>query len=53
MANEFVPEAARTYQVNFPDCLVDRRNIRKISASDEAVADFLGRAGLKPGELES
>ena len=52
LASEFVPEAARTYRLNFPDCQVDPRNIREISASDGTVADFLGRAGLKPGELD-
>lgn len=52
MANEFVPEAARTYQSNFPDCVVDQRDIREISASDEAVAALLSRVGLKRGELD-
>jgi DNA-cytosine methyltransferase len=52
MANEFVPEAARTYQINFPDCLVDQRDIREISASDEMVVAFLSRGGLKRGELD-
>lgn len=52
LANEFVPEAARTYAVNFPDCVVDKRDIREISASDEAVGLFLARVGLKPGELD-
>jgi DNA-cytosine methyltransferase len=52
LVNEFVPEAARTYGINFPDCVVDQRDIREISASDEAVAAFLASAGLKPGELD-
>ncbi len=51
-ASEFVPEAARTYTTNFPDCVVDPRDIREISASDETVADFLAIAGLKAGELD-
>ena len=51
-ASEFVPEAARTYRKNFPDCKVDKRDIREISANDESVVDFLAMAGLKPGELD-
>lgn len=52
LVNEFVPEAARTYAINFPDCVVDQRDIRKISTSDEAVAALLARVGLNPGELD-
>ena len=52
MANEFVPEAARTYSKNFPDVAVDQRDIRTISASDASVAGFLGQVGLAPGELD-
>lgn len=52
LASEFVPEAARTYRTNFPDCVVDPRDIREISASDETVANFLAIAGLKVGELD-
>jgi len=52
LASEFVPEAARTYRANFPDCVVDPRDIREISASDETVANFLAIGGLKAGELD-
>jgi DNA-cytosine methyltransferase len=52
LASEFVPEAARTYQTNFPDCPVDQRDIREISGTDKTVVDFLGRAGLTPGDLD-
>jgi hypothetical protein len=52
LVNEFVPEAARTYKTNFPDCVVDRQDIREISASDETVAAFLALVGLKRGELD-
>jgi DNA (cytosine-5)-methyltransferase 1 len=52
MANEFVPEAARTYKTNFPDCVVDRRDIREIKATDEMVADFLAGAKLKRRQLD-
>jgi DNA (cytosine-5)-methyltransferase 1 len=52
LASEFVPEAARTYRTNFPDCVVDPRDIREISASDETVANFLAIAGLKVGQLD-
>ena len=50
-ANEFVPEAARTYETNFPHCLVDRRDIREI-IEGEGVEAFLARVGLRPGELD-
>jgi DNA-cytosine methyltransferase len=52
LANDFVPEAVRTYRANFPDCIVDPRDIREISGSDQAVAGFLAAAGLKPGEVD-
>jgi DNA-cytosine methyltransferase len=52
LVNEFVPEAARTYGRNFPDCIVDQRDIREISASDGTVAAFLASAGLAVGELD-
>ncbi len=41
LANDFVPEAARTYLANFPDSIFDRRDIRELSYSDQAVAEFL------------
>lgn len=52
LVNEFVPEAAHTYKRNFPECIVDQRDIWEISASDEAVAAFLASAGLAVGELD-
>jgi DNA-cytosine methyltransferase len=52
LVNDFVPEAARTYKTNFPDCVVDQRDIREISKNDETVAAFLALAGLKRGELD-
>jgi DNA-cytosine methyltransferase len=52
LANDFVPEAARTYRKNFPDCRVDERDIRLITASEETVDAFLASAGLKRGELD-
>jgi DNA-cytosine methyltransferase len=52
MANEFVPEAAKTYALNFPSCIIDRRDIREISGSDASVTSFLATVGLKPGELD-
>jgi hypothetical protein len=52
MANEFVLEAARTYALNFPSCVIDQRDIREISGSDETVVNFLARVGLRPGELD-
>lgn len=52
LANEFVLEAARTYRMNYPDCIVDGRDIREISTSDDEVAAFLAKADLKPGQLD-
>jgi site-specific DNA-cytosine methylase len=52
IVNEFVPEAARTYRANFPECIVDPRDIRDISHSDEAVAEFLAKARLAVGEID-
>jgi len=52
LVNEFVPEAAHTYKRNFPDCIVDSRDIRDISTSGETVAAFLASAGLKIGDLD-
>ena len=49
---EFVEEAARTYRANFPNCAVDNRDLREISASDDTVAAFLAEANLKRGELD-
>ena len=49
-ASEFVPEAARTYKANFPECHIDHRDIRELSASSQAVEEFLARIGLRPGE---
>ncbi|UPT96454.1 DNA (cytosine-5-)-methyltransferase [Bradyrhizobium barranii subsp. apii] len=52
LVNEFVPEAARTYRMNYSDCIIDQRDIREISATDEAVAAFLAKADLKPRQLD-
>jgi site-specific DNA-cytosine methylase len=52
LASEFVPEAARTYAVNFPGMPVDPRDIREVTADAAAVEAFLAQAGLRPGELD-
>lgn len=52
LASEFVPEAIRTYHANFPSCVIDPRDIREISGSDESVAAFLAAAGIEPGQLD-
>lgn len=46
-ALEFVPEAAESYQANFPDTPVMVRDIREVSGSD-----LLKFASLKVGELD-
>ena len=40
-ANEFDPYAADTYELNFPDVKVDRRDIRNVGASEIPDADIL------------
>lgn len=46
-ACEFVPDAADVYSANFPDVIVDRRDIRDVDA-----ADILSALSLKRGELD-
>jgi len=52
IVNEFVPTAADTYERNFPETVVDRRDIRDIIRSPSGVDDFLGRGGVARGELD-
>lgn len=52
LANEFVPEAARTYRANFPDCHVDQRDIREIISSQNSLQEFMSSGGLNVGELD-
>jgi DNA-cytosine methyltransferase len=51
-ANEFVPQAAATYRANFPDTIVDQRDIRKILANTDLPGELLSAGGLKIGELD-
>jgi len=46
-ANEFVPEAAKTYSANFPKTRIDIRDIRKIRPEE-----ILEATGKKIGELD-
>jgi DNA (cytosine-5)-methyltransferase 1 len=46
-ANEFVQRARTTYKANWPDTLVDHRDIRKIQP-----ADFFHDTGIGEGELD-
>jgi site-specific DNA-cytosine methylase len=50
-ANEFDPAAATMYRANFPDTLVDERDIRAITETPGAVEEMLAALGLKPGQL--
>ncbi len=52
MANEFVPEARRTYHTNFPDTPIDPRDIREITASRETMEAFLKAVGVEAGALD-
>jgi DNA (cytosine-5)-methyltransferase 1 len=46
-ANEFIPAAQSTYQLNHPSTVLDRRDIRVIRGRD-----ILDATGLRPGELD-
>ena len=46
-ASEFVEAARDTYGANFPDTIVDERDIREVSPED-----ILEAIGMKPGELD-
>ncbi len=46
-ANEFIPEAQRTYKANHPDSILDTRDIRTIQPGD-----ILKAVGLQEGELD-
>ena len=46
-ANEFVKEAQEVYRANFPDTLLDTRDIRRVDPGD-----ILAATGLKRGELD-
>jgi len=52
LVNEFVREAARTYAANFPDAVVDTRDIREITVDAASIRAFLAQAGLRPGEFD-
>ena len=49
--NEFVAEAARNYTKNFPETLVDTRDIRDILRDPANVVALLARIGLAVGAL--
>lgn len=46
-ANEFIPEAQKTYMANYPDSYMDTRDIRTVEAED-----ILKIIGLKKGEVD-
>ena len=57
LINEFVKEAARTYARNFPDTVVDTRDIRKITGTKRngrhvGAEEFIAQVGLKPRQLD-
>jgi len=52
LANEFAAEAACTYSANFPDTIVDTRDILDIVDTPAAIDGFLAKAGLKRGDLD-
>ena len=46
-ANEFIPEAQKTYTANYSDSYMDTRDIRTVEAED-----ILKIIGLKKGEVD-
>jgi site-specific DNA-cytosine methylase len=50
-AVEFSPWAASVYRRNYPDCRIEQRDVREITATKAATLQFLKRAGLAPGQL--
>jgi hypothetical protein len=44
--NEFIPEAARTYVRNFPDTLIDSRDIRELIRNPSSIQRLLGTTAL-------
>ena len=51
-ADEFVPEAARTYRKNFPQTIVVTSHIRQITATRASVEAFLASFGMAPGDAD-
>jgi DNA-cytosine methyltransferase len=52
LVNEIDPAAIRIYQANFPDTVIDTRDIREITATPAAIEAFLAQAGLRVGDLD-
>jgi DNA (cytosine-5)-methyltransferase 1 len=57
MVNEFIKEACRTYAKNFPETIVDGRDIRringiKVEGRHDGVTQFIAQAGLAPMDLD-
>jgi DNA-cytosine methyltransferase len=50
--NEFIPEAARNYIKNFPETVVDTRDIRDIVRNPARVIAFLATVGITVGALD-
>jgi DNA-cytosine methyltransferase len=50
--NEFIPEAARNYTKNFPETVVDTRDIRDIVCDPARVIAFLAGVGIAVGALD-
>ena len=46
-ASEFIPAAAEVYRTNFPDTILDTRDIREVKP-----AEILAEIGMKTGELD-
>jgi DNA-cytosine methyltransferase len=50
--NEFIAEAARNYAKNFPETIVDTRDIRDLIRDPASVVAFLALVGLVVGALD-
>ena len=53
LINEFVPEAIKTYSVNFPDTPIDNRDIREITKDgEEGILNWLSSYGIEKGQYD-
>jgi len=53
LINEFVPEAIKTYSLNFPDTPIDHRDIREITkGGEQGILDWLKSYGIKKGQFD-
>ncbi len=55
LINEFIPEAIKTYSMNFPDTPIDGSDIRKITKSgkgEKGIIEWFNSYGIEKNELD-